>query len=35
MRPKAYSCGLDAALYVIGGDGNRQHDTIRPSSMDS
>jgi len=35
MRRRAYSCGLDAALDVIGNDGNRQHDTIRPSSMDS
>jgi len=35
MRRSAYSCGLDAALDVIGGAGNRQHDTIRPSSMDS
>ena len=26
MRRRAYSCGLDGALDVIGGDGNRQHD---------
>jgi len=35
MRRRAYSRGLDAALDVIGGDGNQQHDTIRPSSMES
>jgi len=49
MRRRAYSCGLDAALDVIGGKWNglilwvlradarrnRQHDTIRPFSMDS